>query len=355
MGAACTKQGYLLKHGRRPSRSKGRLLSATTAPHRPAPERSPGRPGAPGGAVSSHSPPESTPKMRSLHSTNRRLASWKRRCFCLCASELFYYYTAEMSNPFQPLGVISLKPEPLDEPEPPSPPSGGGGGGGGGADMRGATVSAVADIGLPHLFGLTVHTKQRVWDLAADTAADRDEWIRVLCQAGAQLSTSGAEEPPALPRSAWAWAEMSKAVEEAAGKGSGSEGGGGEGGGGESGGGKGDKGGKGSEGDEAGSASDEAVATLNGVLWKRASKVHIAQAAVAESGLARDWVTRHFRLIPSDGTLAYFQKQGDAASVESRLSAARQPGSLCFASSDGTKSKGCPARSGGAPAPPGFP
>lgn len=46
MGAACTKQGYLLKRG-------------------------------------------------------RRLASWKRRCFCLCASELFYYYTAEMSNPFQ--------------------------------------------------------------------------------------------------------------------------------------------------------------------------------------------------------------------------------------------------------------
>ena len=37
----------------------------------------------------------------------RRLASWKRRYFCLCDSELFYYYTAEMSNPFQPLGVIS--------------------------------------------------------------------------------------------------------------------------------------------------------------------------------------------------------------------------------------------------------
>ena len=57
------------------------------------------------------------------------------------------------------------------------------------------------------------------------------------------------------------------------------------------------------------------MATLNGVLWKRASKVHIAQAAVAESGLARDWVTRHFRLLPSDGMLAYFQKQGDEASM----------------------------------------
>ena len=68
MGAACTKQGYLLKRG-------------------------------------------------------RRLASWKRRCFCLCASELFYYYTAEMSNPFQPLGVISLKPgAPHPNPNPnPSP------------------------------------------------------------------------------------------------------------------------------------------------------------------------------------------------------------------------------------------
>ena len=239
-----------------------------------------------------------------------------------------------MSNPFQPLGVISLKPEPLDEPEPPSPPPGGVGGGGG-ADVRGATVSAVVDIGLPHLFGLTVHTKQRVWDLAADTAADRDEWIRVLCQAGAQLSTSGAEEPPALPRSAWAWAEMSKAVEEAAGKGSGSEGGGGEGGGGEAG-----EGGEGGEGGEAGSASDEAVATLNGVLWKRASKVHIAQAAVAESGLARDWVTRHFRLLPSDGTLAYFQKQGDAASVEIRLSAAAQPGAYALPPRTGRSTPG---------------
>eukprot|EP00908_Phaeocystis_cordata_P024353 Transcript_6814.p2 GENE.Transcript_6814~~Transcript_6814.p2 ORF type:complete len:365 (+),score=141.79 Transcript_6814:942-2036(+) len=114
MGSACTKQGYLLKRG-------------------------------------------------------RRLASWKRRCFCLCDSELFYYYTAEMSNPFQPLGVISLH-----EPSPTSPqasppatslstadlapsPSASSGG------LSTATVSAVADCGLPHVFGFTVHTKQRVW------------------------------------------------------------------------------------------------------------------------------------------------------------------------------------------------
>ena len=101
---------------------------------------------------------------------------------------------------------------------------------------------------------------------------------------------------------------MSEAVEEA-GKAGGGGAANGEGGGGGAG------AGEGGEGGEPGSARDEAVATLNGVLWKRASKVHIAQAAVAESGLARDWVTRHFRLLPSDGTLAYFQKQGATASV----------------------------------------
>ena len=42
-------------------------------------------------------------------------ASWKRRFFCLCGSEVFYYYTAEMSNPFQPLGAVPLQqPRPRD-------------------------------------------------------------------------------------------------------------------------------------------------------------------------------------------------------------------------------------------------
>jgi len=47
-------------------------------------------------------------KQGPLLKKGRRRASWKRRHFCLCDSELFYYYTAEMCNPFQPLGVISL-------------------------------------------------------------------------------------------------------------------------------------------------------------------------------------------------------------------------------------------------------
>ena len=54
---------------------------------------------------------------------------------------------------------------------------------------------------------------------------------------------------------------------------------------------------------------------LSGTLWKRASKVHIAQAADDESGHPRDWVTRHFRLLPAEGTLAYFQKESDSSVV----------------------------------------
>jgi len=70
------------------------------------------------------------------------------------------------------------------------------------------------------------------------------------------------------------------------------------------------------EGDGSGDGGGKKpVATLNGVLWKRASKVHIAQATEAESGLARDWVTRHFRLLPAEGTLLYLQKADDAASA----------------------------------------
>ena len=44
-----------------------------------------------------------------LYKKGRRVPSWKRRYFCLCDGELFYYYAAEMSNPFQPLGVISIR------------------------------------------------------------------------------------------------------------------------------------------------------------------------------------------------------------------------------------------------------
>jgi len=38
----------------------------------------------------------------------RRVPAWKRRFFCVCNGEVHYYYSMEMSNPFQPLGVIPL-------------------------------------------------------------------------------------------------------------------------------------------------------------------------------------------------------------------------------------------------------
>jgi hypothetical protein len=38
----------------------------------------------------------------------RRYRTWKRRYFCICGGVLYYYYTAEIANPFQPLGVVTL-------------------------------------------------------------------------------------------------------------------------------------------------------------------------------------------------------------------------------------------------------
>lgn len=240
----------------------------------------------------------------------RRLASWKRRCFCLCDSELFYYYTAEMSNPFQPLGVISLhevSPSSLQASphtaldSSPSPSSFAGNP----IVLGAATVSAVSDCGLPHFFGFTVHTKQRVWHLATDTAVERDEWISVLCKAGAQLSLSSAEDPAPLAHMAWAWAETRPlaGIESAAEGRSGEVGG------------EDDGGDGGVERGGMEGVDSEMVVPFNGVLWKRASKVHIAQATEAESGLARDWVTRHFRLLPAEGMLLYFQKPDDVANA----------------------------------------
>lgn len=239
MGSACTKQGYLLKRG-------------------------------------------------------RRLASWKRRCFCLCDSELFYYYTAEMSNPFQPLGVISLHELSPTSPQALSQTASIDSSAGHSLSINvghpvvlgASTITAVVDCGLPHFFGFTVHTKQRVWHLAAGTAMERDEWIRVLCQAGAQLSTCGAEDPTPLPHMAWAWAEMSRelantACEDSNGRGSGGEL---ERYGGQGGCGREDEGKSTAEGDGSGDGGGKKpVATLNGVLWKRASKVHIAQATEART------------------------------------------------------------------------
>ena len=40
---------------------------------------------------------------------------WKRRFFCVCDGDLYYYYTAEMSNPFQPLCMLPLTGVPTRE------------------------------------------------------------------------------------------------------------------------------------------------------------------------------------------------------------------------------------------------
>ena len=45
--------------------------------------------------------------------------------------------------------------------------------------------------------------------------------------------------------------------------------------------------------------------------WKRASKVHVAQGSEASTGQAREWVTRHFSLKPSQHSLVYKQNASD--------------------------------------------
>jgi hypothetical protein len=107
----------------------------------------------------------------------RRLAAWKKRYFCLCDGALHYYYSVEMSNPFQPLGVIALT-----EDERPL-----------------VTLEPAAECGLDKYYGFTLHTKERTWRLAAPSAAERAEWVRALCRAGVQLSSTGAERPVEVP------------------------------------------------------------------------------------------------------------------------------------------------------------
>ena len=218
-------------------------------------------------------------KQGHLLKKGRRRASWKRRYFCLCDQEVFYYYTAEMSNPFQPLGVISLQEQAakeasksdsvaaLDslETSPGSTP----------LPTRAPVIiephCAVAGD-LPRLFAFAVHTLGRTWHLAADSAQERDDWVRVLCACGGQLSASSADapRPPLIP-------PLKPGVP--------------------------------SEGSDA--ADSASAAPLQGLLWKRASKVHIAQRSEAETGQGRDWVSRHFCLLPGDESIVYKQNASD--------------------------------------------
>ena len=145
----------------------------------------------------------------------RRLASWKRRYFCLCEANLFYYYSAEMSNPFQPLGVVVMsgtaagggsksssgvaidqmdRRSPSADVSSSSPPPPGGGGGAG--TVVETTVEPLASCALPERYAFAVHTPERTWYLAADSEFERDAWVGVLCRAGAILS-AGSTRPPA--------------------------------------------------------------------------------------------------------------------------------------------------------------
>jgi len=176
----------------------------------------------------------------------RRLAAWKRRYFCLCGGALHYYYSVEMSNPFQPLGVIALT-----EDEQPL-----------------VTLEPRADCGLQRYFGFALHTKERTWRLAAPSVAERAEWVRALCNAGAQLSSNGAERPFDAP-------EPERPMPEAA-------------------------------------ASASAGEGRSGPLMKCASKLHIAGDAGRSN---REWVSRHFVLLPAEGVIAYLPKEGDPLSA----------------------------------------
>ena len=228
----------------------------------------------------------------------RRRASWKRRYFCLCDSELFYYYTAEMSNPFQPLGVVSLLNGSGETTLKSDSESALDGGSREAPSVRSPVIIqplCTGQCALPRYFSFAVHTSSRTWHLAADTAHERDDWVRVLCACGAQLSASSAEAPPRVLSAgaiaAGAESTLPNAAEDAAAR-------------------SGDP--PRSAADAAStSGGDEAVRGIEGILWKRASKVHIAQRSEAETGKARDWVTRHFCLTPGEHTIVYKQKPDD--------------------------------------------
>jgi len=270
-------------------------------------------------------------KQGALLKKGRRVLSWKRRYFCLCDGELFYYYAAEIANPFQPLGVISMSARAESTAKTDSAQELGGlstdvgamtlgtagssssscqGAGGAKEGGNGASPSSsviiepvcTAENTLPHHFSFAVHTSTRTYQLAADSAKERDEWVRVLCACGAQLSASSntvmppspgaAGLPLPVPTSPGGSANMAAADAPAEGGAAEAEGGG------------------------ADSGAPSATASghdMRGLLYKRASKVHIAQRSEAETGQARDWVARHFRLREADQTIVYFQNEDDAA------------------------------------------
>lgn len=184
----------------------------------------------------------------------RRYRTWKRRYFCICGSVLYYYYTAEISNPFRPLGVVPLVENDKGEAHLSS-----------NENVEALHLSSVmvqpdpVDSDLPSHYVFAIHTRERKWHLAADSSFERSEWLRVLCEGGAQLSASSAQLPDPDP--------LNSAVSGRGGEGAA---------------------GSGAEMDAvAGDLVERSVVGLDGVLWKRASKVHITQVSETETGQAR--------------------------------------------------------------------
>ncbi|KAL1515644.1 hypothetical protein AB1Y20_002262 [Prymnesium parvum] len=216
-----------------------------------------------------------------LFKRGRKVCSWKRRYFCIYGGVLYYYYTAEIANPFRPLDVVTLQNS--------DPSKVGGSADGcdsyGVAPLASACVMVQPDPSTASLKGkhvFAIHTSQRTWYLAADTAHERSEWIRVLCEGGSQLSASSVPQvgeglPP--PRSATNSTNKMRDSDLS---------------------------------ETEAMASDEAVPGLDGVLWKRASKVHVNQISQSETGKARGWVQRHFRLLRLEGLLVYLQNSDDS-------------------------------------------
>ncbi|KAJ1639169.1 hypothetical protein T492DRAFT_140550 [Pavlovales sp. CCMP2436] len=91
-----------------------------------------------------------------LEQSSRRV-SWKSRFFCLYDTELLFYYSEAVSNPFQPLNLVHVT----------------------GASVRRASLPS-----LSRYFLFTVRTSQHEWWMAADTESARDAWLLALCNAG---------------------------------------------------------------------------------------------------------------------------------------------------------------------------
>lgn len=259
---------------------------------------------------------------------------WKRRYFCLCGSDFYYYYSEEMSNPFQPLGIVSLHEGPPERPVEAGVASSAGGscsgleGGTTGADSSLAVAAGgeydgerllpvslerIVGCPIPYHGAFALHTRQGIWRFAAPMAegsALLDQWVHVLTQAGACLVASSQPlraaainyyHPPSATTGQWpACGQQGGGASSTSALADGASGGGG------------------ApppafalpETSPQGAAAEQRLEGLRGTLWKRGSKVHVDQAAEDPEGLPREWVQRHFVLMAEEALLLYVQNEG---------------------------------------------